>query len=73
MTLLETSIVTSQWVMTLQYIHCDITMSNDIARDIDCDITMGNDIARDIHCDITMRNDIAGGRGLHTAANVFSS
>ncbi len=23
------------------------------------DITMGNDVARDIHCDVTMSNDIA--------------
>ncbi len=23
------------------------------------DITMGNDIARDIHCDVTMSNDVA--------------
>ncbi len=38
--------------------HYDITMCNDIARDIHCDITMGNDIARDIHCDITMGNDV---------------
>ncbi len=23
------------------------------------DITMGNDIAKDIHCDVTMSNDVA--------------
>ncbi len=23
------------------------------------DITMGNDVARDIHCDVTMSNDVA--------------
>ncbi len=39
--------------------HYDITMGNDVARDVHCEIKMGNDIARGIHCDITMHNDIA--------------
>ncbi len=39
--------------------HYDITMGNDVTRDVQCEITMGNDIARDIHCDITMSNDVA--------------
>ncbi len=34
--------------------HYDITMGNDIARDVHCEITMGNDVVRDIHCDVTM-------------------
>ncbi len=38
--------------------HYDITMGNDIARDVYCEITMGNDIARNIHCDVTMSNDV---------------
>ncbi len=38
--------------------HSDITMGNDIGRDVHCEITMGNDIARDIQCDI-MSNDVA--------------
>ncbi len=25
------------------------------------DITMGNDVAKDIHCDVTMSNDVACG------------
>ncbi len=29
--------------------HYDITMGNNIARDVHCEITMGNDIARNIH------------------------
>ncbi len=37
--------------------HYDITMGNDVARDVHCEITMGNDVTRDIHCDITMIND----------------
>ncbi len=46
----------------------DITMGNDVARDVHCNITMGNDahcnitmgndIARDIHCGVTMSNGI---------------
>ncbi len=39
--------------------HYDITMGNDVARDVHCEITIGNDIARDIHCDVTMSNDVA--------------
>ncbi len=39
--------------------HYDITMGNDIARNMHCDITMGNDVARDIHCDITFSNYVA--------------
>ncbi len=39
--------------------HYDITMGNDVARDVHCEITMGNNVARDIHCDVTMSNDIA--------------
>ncbi len=40
-------------------VHCNITMGNHIAKYIHCDNTMGNDIARDVHCNITMSNDIA--------------
>ncbi len=39
--------------------YYDITMGNDIARDVHCEITMGNDIGRDIRCDATMSNDVA--------------
>ncbi len=39
--------------------HYDITMVNDIARDVRCEITMANDVARDIHCDVTLSNDVA--------------
>ncbi len=39
--------------------HYDITMGNDVARDIHCDVTVRNDIAMcTYHC-ITMHNDIA--------------
>ncbi len=44
--------------------HYDITMGNDIARDVHSEITMDNNIARDIHCDVTMSNDIAMSFGL---------
>ncbi len=44
----------SLWALLLCSVtRCDITMGNDIARDIHCDITISNDIARIIHCDIT--------------------
>ncbi len=39
--------------------HYNITMGNDIARDVHCEITMSNDVARDIHCDFIISNDIA--------------
>ncbi len=37
----------------------DITMGNDIARNVHCKIIMGKAVARDIHDGITMSNDIA--------------
>ncbi len=39
--------------------HYDITMGNDVARDVHCQITMGNNVAKDIHYDVIMSNDIA--------------
>ncbi len=39
--------------------HYDITMGNDVDRDIHYDITMRNDVTRDIDCDVTMSNIIA--------------
>ncbi len=39
--------------------HYDITMGNDVARDMHCEITMGIDVARNIHCDVIMSNDVA--------------
>ncbi len=32
--------------------HYDITIGNDVARDVNCEITMGNDAARDVHCEL---------------------
>ncbi len=53
--------------------HYDITMGNDIARNVHCEITMGKDIARDIHCDVTMSNDVAMCMTMHNEAalNLF--
>ncbi len=39
--------------------HYDITMGNDIARDVHCEITMSNDVAMCTYNDIAMHNDIA--------------
>ncbi len=39
--------------------HYDITMGNDVARDIHCDVTMSNDFAVCIYHCITMHIDIA--------------
>ncbi len=45
MTLLWMRIVKSQWLMALlDNIHCDITMSNDVAVCTYHDITMHNDV-----------------------------
>ncbi len=33
----------------------NITMGNDVARDVHCEFTMSNDV----HCDITISNDVA--------------
>ncbi len=53
--------VISEWrsIRPVESHQYDITMGNDIARNVHYKITMGNDIARDIHCDITMRDDVA--------------
>ncbi len=37
----------------------DITMGNDVARDIHCAVTMNNDIAMCTYHGITMHNDVA--------------
>ncbi len=48
------------WALLLCSItHYDITMGNDIARNVHCDITMSNDIAMCTYHDITMHNDVA--------------
>ncbi len=39
--------------------HYDITMSDDIARDIHYDVPMSNDVAMCTYHGITMHNDIA--------------
>ncbi len=39
--------------------HYDITMGNDVARDIHCNVTMNNDVVMCAYHDITMHNDIA--------------
>ncbi len=41
------------------FTHYDITMDNDVARDIHCDVTMNNDIAICTYHSITMHNGIA--------------
>ncbi len=39
--------------------HYDITMGNDVNRDIYCDVTMSNEIAMCTYHNITMHNDVA--------------
>ncbi len=38
----------SDWrsIRPVEINHYDITMGNDVARDVHCNITMGNDVAR---------------------------
>ncbi len=38
--------------------HYDITMRNDIARDVHCKITMDINVAGNIHCDVTLSIDV---------------
>ncbi len=54
--------MTSQWalIMSSQWgAHCEITMGNDVARDIHCDVIMHNDVAMCIYHGRTMHNDVA--------------
>ncbi len=39
--------------------HYDITIGNDVARDVHCDITMGHDVAMGTYDDGTMHTDVA--------------
>ncbi len=39
--------------------HYDITMGNNVAKDVHCEITIGNDIAKDIYCNVTMTREIS--------------
>ncbi len=39
--------------------HYDITIGNDVSRDVHCDITMGHDVAMGIYHDVTMDTDVA--------------
>ncbi len=38
--------------------HYNITIGNDVARDVHCDITMGHDVAMGTY-DVTMNTDVA--------------
>ncbi len=42
----------------LRMSHCDITLGNDVAKNIHCDVTMDNDIAMCTCRVITKHNDI---------------
>ncbi len=39
--------------------HYDITIGNDVARDVHCEIIMGHGIVMDTHHDVTMHTDVA--------------
>ncbi len=39
--------------------HFDITIDNDVARDVHYDIIMGHDIAMGTYHDVTMHTDVA--------------
>ncbi len=45
--------------MTSQWSFIDITMDNDVVRDIHCDVTMNNDIAICTYHSITIHNDVS--------------
>ncbi len=39
--------------------HYDITIANDVARDVHCDIIMGHDVVMSTYHDVTMQIDVA--------------
>ncbi len=39
--------------------HYDITITNDVTRDVHCDIIMGHDVVMGTYHDVTMQNDVA--------------
>ncbi len=38
--------------------HYDITIANDVARDVHCDIIMGHDVVMGTYHDVTMQTDV---------------
>ncbi len=43
----------------LKMSHCDITMGNDVAREIHCDVTLGNEVVMYTYHGNTVDNDVA--------------
>ncbi len=39
--------------------HYDITIGNDVARDVHCDIIMGHDVVIGTYHDVTTQTDVA--------------
>ncbi len=39
--------------------HYDITITNDVTRDVHCDIIMGHDVAMGTYHDVTIQTDVA--------------
>ncbi len=39
--------------------HYDITIANDVSRDVHCDIIMGHDVVMGTYHDVTMQTDVA--------------
>ncbi len=48
------------WTMRLfSLTHYDITIANDLARDVHCDIIIGHDVIMGTYHDVTMQTDVA--------------
>ncbi len=53
------SVITLWTLLFSSMTHYDITIRNDVARDVHCDIIMGHDVVIGTYHDITMQTDVA--------------
>ncbi len=53
------SVITLWTLLFCSMTHYDITIGNDVARDVHCNIIMGHDVVIGTYHDVTMQTDVA--------------
>ncbi len=53
------SVITLWALLFCSMTHYDITIGNDVARDVHCDIITGHDVVIGTYHDVTMQTDVA--------------
>ncbi len=58
--MITTFSVITLWILIFCFMtHYDITIGNDVARDVHCDIIMGHNVVIGTYHDVTMQTDVA--------------